>query len=1000
MPPRSCRRGRRTARRCGASRAARPARHRRPRAPARRAPVGLRRRGPTGRPRPRPERVAAGAVDGRVDALPTSGPRRRRAGATAGRRRRARRARQRLAAGPASRSTSWTRRAPSAWRAAGRRAAGARSRAFVPRPHPGLDVATPDGARPAAGRASHAQARAAAASCFFGRKSGCAAVLDQLAPGLRPGADGRRRSELPDADRALVQLQDAVRGAARRGRPASPGVSVPTGVEPAHRRRPRLVDEPGRLAARWAARLVAGRDPARAAAARPATPRGSPARRPARPAAVAPLRDGRRRCSPAAGAATPTASARWAGDAGLVERWRTAPRDARPRRPAAAVAAPLGRVPARPSSRCARRASARRTVSCATGAVQADDAVRALDRGARGGLGRRAADATGLDGFDPWRTSGRSTGSPTSAARRARPAWRPRCRARCCGPGRSTPAPARARSARCSASSAKQRRGLGVRALLAQYGDLITQVMPCVLVSPDSLARFFPARGRPVRPRRVRRGVADPGGRRGRRDGPGAVGRRGRRQQADAADVVRRAGHRRRTTTTDVPRTSSSSRTRRASSPSACRRGCRGTGCRGTTAARTSRSSRSATAHYYEDRLSSFPAPRPASSARHDGSRHLAGPGRRHVPPLRHRQGRCAPTRSRPQAIVAEIRRTVRRPPPTSRPSIGVVTFNAPAAAAASRRCCATPATTGWSRRSTTAATGCSSRTWRTSRATSATSILFSTAFSVNDKGVLPLNFGPLNLAGGERRLNVAVTRARRQVVVFSSFDPGQLRAEETTSVGIKHLRAYLDLAARRLGGRRRRPDRLGARHRPAPRRGGRPAAGRRPRGAHRRRAVGLPDRAHPRAPRTSPVDRWSPCCSTGPAGRAGGRSATATACRSRCCRGCWAGRRWSGSGCRPGSATPTPWSPSWWRGWRRCGRGATPATCPTCTSRACRWSRPIRVPAAAAPRSVPGRRRVAVCRGPSRSSRGRRSRSGHGTPSTPCRPRPRHGGCGTSRRR
>src|SRR5688500_17704645 len=40
---------------------------------------------------------------------------------------------------------------------------------------------------------------------------------------------------------------------------------------------------------------------------------------------------------------------------------------------------------------------------------------------------------------------------------------------------------------------AKQRRGLGVRSLLAQYGELITTVMPCVLVSPDSVARFFPA---------------------------------------------------------------------------------------------------------------------------------------------------------------------------------------------------------------------------------------------------------------------------------------------------------------------------------------------------------------------------------------------------------------------------------------------------------------------------------------------------------------------------
>ena len=74
--------------------------------------------------------------------------------------------------------------------------------------------------------------------------------------------------------------------------------------------------------------------------------------------------------------------------------------------------------------------------------------------------------------------------------------------------------------------------------------------------------------------------------------------------------------------------------------------------------------------------------------------------------------------------------------------------------------------------------------------------ILFSTAFSVNERGYLPLNFGPLNRDGGERRLNVAITRARRQVVVFTSFDPEQLRAEETQSVGIKHLRAYLDLAA------------------------------------------------------------------------------------------------------------------------------------------------------------------------------------------------------------
>lgn len=73
--------------------------------------------------------------------------------------------------------------------------------------------------------------------------------------------------------------------------------------------------------------------------------------------------------------------------------------------------------------------------------------------------------------------------------------------------------------------------------------------------------------------------------------------------------------------------------------------------------------------------------------------------------------------------------------------------------------------------------------------------ILFSTAFSPNEHGVLPLNFGPLNNVGGERRLNVAVTRARKAVIVFSSFDPEQLRAHETESLGIKRLRDYLDLA-------------------------------------------------------------------------------------------------------------------------------------------------------------------------------------------------------------
>ena len=48
---------------------------------------------------------------------------------------------------------------------------------------------------------------------------------------------------------------------------------------------------------------------------------------------------------------------------------------------------------------------------------------------------------------------------------------------------------------------------------------------------------------------------------------------------------------------------------------------------------------------------------------------------------------------------------------------------------------------------------------------------------------------------GGERRLNVAVTRARRRVMVFSSFEPEDLRVEQTSSVGIRDLRRYLEVA-------------------------------------------------------------------------------------------------------------------------------------------------------------------------------------------------------------
>ncbi|GEO95183.1 DUF3320 domain-containing protein [Kocuria turfanensis] len=74
--------------------------------------------------------------------------------------------------------------------------------------------------------------------------------------------------------------------------------------------------------------------------------------------------------------------------------------------------------------------------------------------------------------------------------------------------------------------------------------------------------------------------------------------------------------------------------------------------------------------------------------------------------------------------------------------------------------------------------------------------ILFSLAFSRNrESGTLRLNFGPLTTAGGQRRLNVAITRARRAITIFSSFGPEDIDLARTSSEGLRHLREYLVFA-------------------------------------------------------------------------------------------------------------------------------------------------------------------------------------------------------------
>lgn len=71
--------------------------------------------------------------------------------------------------------------------------------------------------------------------------------------------------------------------------------------------------------------------------------------------------------------------------------------------------------------------------------------------------------------------------------------------------------------------------------------------------------------------------------------------------------------------------------------------------------------------------------------------------------------------------------------------------------------------------------------------------ILFSICYAPDKEGKFYMNFGPLNRVGGERRLNVAITRAKEQVLVFSSIYGHQIDLNRTTAEGARHLKEFLD---------------------------------------------------------------------------------------------------------------------------------------------------------------------------------------------------------------
>ncbi len=77
--------------------------------------------------------------------------------------------------------------------------------------------------------------------------------------------------------------------------------------------------------------------------------------------------------------------------------------------------------------------------------------------------------------------------------------------------------------------------------------------------------------------------------------------------------------------------------------------------------------------------------------------------------------------------------------------------------------------------------------------------IILSLTYGPTEPGgsTMSMNFGPLNKQGGERRLNVAVTRATTEVLIFSSFNSSMVDLSRTQATAVEHLKNYLEFAER-----------------------------------------------------------------------------------------------------------------------------------------------------------------------------------------------------------
>lgn len=73
--------------------------------------------------------------------------------------------------------------------------------------------------------------------------------------------------------------------------------------------------------------------------------------------------------------------------------------------------------------------------------------------------------------------------------------------------------------------------------------------------------------------------------------------------------------------------------------------------------------------------------------------------------------------------------------------------------------------------------------------------IIFSICYGKDKNGVMYMNFGPIGHNGGERRLNVAITRAKCNIKLVGSILPSDIDINRAKSEGVRMLRSYIEYA-------------------------------------------------------------------------------------------------------------------------------------------------------------------------------------------------------------